>query len=94
MFFFFLLFVARNEKLGKESLSKLVKELNDKPHFNILFHQLDITDRNSCERFASYLKKEHGGLDVLVNNAGFAFKVFKYIFCAFILNRAVMQDKN
>ncbi|VDK87344.1 unnamed protein product [Litomosoides sigmodontis] len=65
---------ARNEKLGVESLDKLIKELGDKRHSDIRFHQLDITDRGSCENFASYLKKEHNGLDVLINNAGFAFK--------------------
>uniref|UniRef100_A0A1I8EAR9 carbonyl reductase (NADPH) n=1 Tax=Wuchereria bancrofti TaxID=6293 RepID=A0A1I8EAR9_WUCBA len=68
---------ARNEKLGKESLDKLIKELGDNRHSDIRFHQLDITDRTSCENFASYLKKEHSGLDVLVNNAGFAFKLWK-----------------
>uniref|UniRef100_A0A0R3RHX5 carbonyl reductase (NADPH) n=1 Tax=Elaeophora elaphi TaxID=1147741 RepID=A0A0R3RHX5_9BILA len=65
---------ARNEKLGTESLDKVIKELGDKRHSDIRFHQLDITDRNSCENFASYLKKEHNGLDALINNAGFAFK--------------------
>ncbi|CAG9540122.1 unnamed protein product [Cercopithifilaria johnstoni] len=65
---------ARNEKLGTESLDKLIKELGNKRHSDIHFHQLDITDRNSCENFASYLKKEHNGLDALINNAGFAFK--------------------
>ncbi|VIO91365.1 Uncharacterized protein BM_BM10686 [Brugia malayi] len=65
---------ARNEKLGRESLDKLIKELGDNRHSDIRFHQLDITDHTSCENFASYLKKEHNGLDVLINNAGFAFK--------------------
>uniref|UniRef100_A0A914BVG2 Carbonyl reductase n=1 Tax=Acrobeloides nanus TaxID=290746 RepID=A0A914BVG2_9BILA len=33
----------------------------------------DITDESSCRNFAEYIKKEHGGLDILINNAGFAF---------------------
>uniref|UniRef100_A0A915Q1G7 carbonyl reductase (NADPH) n=1 Tax=Setaria digitata TaxID=48799 RepID=A0A915Q1G7_9BILA len=65
---------ARNDKLGTESLRKLIKELGDKRRSEINFHQLDITSRNSCENFASFLKKEHGGLDVLINNAGIAFR--------------------
>ncbi|KAM3719939.1 Carbonyl reductase [Dirofilaria immitis] len=65
---------ARNDKLGMESLNKVIKELGNKRHSDIRFHQLDITDRNSCENFASFLIKEHNGLDVLINNAGFAFK--------------------
>ena len=39
------------------------------------FHQLDILDQSSIDRLKGYLVKEHGGLDVLVNNAGIAFKV-------------------
>ena len=40
---------------------------------NVVFHQLDITNEQSCKQFAEHLKQKHGGLDVLVNNAGFAF---------------------
>merc|ERR1711962_1870939 len=39
------------------------------------YHQLDITDTNSIEIFRDYLLAKHGGLDVLVNNAGIAYKV-------------------
>ncbi|VDN07334.1 unnamed protein product [Thelazia callipaeda] len=65
---------ARNEKLGTESLHKLIEELDKNLHSDIRFHQLDITDRKSCETFASHLKEQHNGLDVLINNAGIAFK--------------------
>ncbi|KHN85052.1 Carbonyl reductase [NADPH] 3 [Toxocara canis] len=65
---------ARNETLGKQSLGKVISELGEKRNSEIRYHQLDITDRNSIQTFAEYLKKEHGGFDVLVNNAGFAFK--------------------
>jgi len=60
---------ARNEELGQ----KAVKELEQnglKPKF----HQLDLTDQHSIERLRDYLQKEHAGLDVLVNNAGMAYK--------------------
>lgn len=65
---------ARNENLGKEALSKVTQELGDKRHSEVRFYQLDITNQQSAEKLASHLKKEHSGLDVLVNNAGFAFK--------------------
>ncbi|VDN55416.1 unnamed protein product [Dracunculus medinensis] len=64
---------SRNEKLGKESFAKIVSELDDKKKHKIRYHQLDITDRKSIDNFAVYLKKEHDGFDVLINNAAFAF---------------------
>uniref|UniRef100_A0A2K5C1R8 Carbonyl reductase 1 n=1 Tax=Aotus nancymaae TaxID=37293 RepID=A0A2K5C1R8_AOTNA len=39
------------------------------------FHQLDIDDLQSIRALRDFLRKEYGGLDVLVNNAGIAFKV-------------------
>lgn len=71
-------FLARNPALGQESLNKALEELGQKRHSDIRYHQLDITSLQSCKDLASYLKKEHDGLDVLVNNAGFAFKVQLY----------------
>jgi 3-hydroxy acid dehydrogenase / malonic semialdehyde reductase len=35
-------------------------------------HELDVTDRESCERFVEAAIDELGGLDILVNNAGLA----------------------
>ena len=61
---------ARNEELGKAAVSELEKEgLHPK------FHQLDIEDAKSIERLAQYLKQTYGGIDILINNAGFSFKV-------------------
>ncbi|XP_042357892.1 carbonyl reductase [NADPH] 1 [Plectropomus leopardus] len=39
-----------------------------------LFHQLDINDVNSITAAAAFFKQKYGGVDVLVNNAGIAFK--------------------
>lgn len=61
---------ARNPDLGKTAVAELEKE-GLKPRF----HQLDITNQKSVEALRDHLKKEHGGLDILINNAGFAFKV-------------------
>ena len=38
------------------------------------FHQLDIDDLGSIRALRDFLLKEYGGLNVLVNNAGIAFK--------------------
>ncbi|XP_062602464.1 carbonyl reductase [NADPH] 1-like [Saccostrea cucullata] len=60
---------ARDEERGKEAVQSLNNEgLSPK------FHQLDITDKSSIERFTDFIKNTYGGLDVLVNNAGIAFK--------------------
>ena len=52
----------------------MVESLGSSRKSDIRFHQLDITNEDSIKTFAAYLKKEHDGLDVLINNAGFAFK--------------------
>lgn len=40
------------------------------------FHKLDIDSLESIQRFRDYLKSTYGGLDVLVNNAAVAYKVY------------------
>ncbi|KAM4047919.1 carbonyl reductase [NADPH] 1-like [Anomaloglossus baeobatrachus] len=61
---------ARNPKLGEEA----VKALNNEG-LSPLFHQLDINDQASIHSLRDFLMEKYGGLDVLVNNAGIAFKV-------------------
>ncbi|XP_026556326.1 carbonyl reductase [NADPH] 1-like [Pseudonaja textilis] len=61
---------ARNPERGKAAVTQLSGE-GLKP----LFHQLDITDLESIQTLRDFLKEKYGGLDVLVNNAGIAFKV-------------------
>lgn len=56
---------ARDETRGKEAVKKL-NAIGLHPEF----HLLDVTDEESVKKFAEYLKNKHGGLDVLVNNAG------------------------
>lgn len=60
---------SRDIERGKEAVAKLQKE-GLKP----LFHQLDINDLQSIHTFHDFLKEKYGGLNVLVNNAGIAFK--------------------
>jgi len=60
---------SRNMELGL----KAVKELAGQG-FYPRYHQLDITDKGSIQSLHDHLLKEHQGLDVLVNNAGIAYK--------------------
>merc|ERR1712156_40604 len=63
---------SRNVELGQAAL-KALETAGMEP--NILkYHQLDIADQNSISTFSEYIKNEHQGFDVLVQNAGFAFK--------------------
>lgn len=49
-------------------------QLGHKPRF----YQLDVTDQKSVETFRDFIKNEHGGIDVLVNNAAIAYRVSDY----------------
>ncbi|KAJ8342566.1 hypothetical protein SKAU_G00324940 [Synaphobranchus kaupii] len=60
---------ARNEKLGRETVDMLREE-----GIETIFHQLDICDQPSAERLRDFLQNKYGGLDILINNAGIAFK--------------------
>lgn len=51
--------------LGKTAVSKLNK-LKLYPDF----HQLDITSRESITKFRDHIVKKHGGIDIVINNAG------------------------
>ncbi|XP_003229806.3 carbonyl reductase [NADPH] 1 [Anolis carolinensis] len=61
---------SRDIERGKTAVAELQKE-GLKP----LFHQLDINDIQSIRTLRDFLKQKYGGLNVLINNAGIAFKV-------------------
>lgn len=62
---------ARNERRGLDACEKLVMEgCKNSPKF----HQLDIADEQSILAFRGHLKDTYNGVDVLVNNAGIAYK--------------------
>jgi len=52
---------------------KAVKELEGQGLYP-RYHQLDITDKKSIRNLHDHLLREHQGLDVLINNAGIAYK--------------------
>uniref|UniRef100_A0A2K6TBA4 Carbonyl reductase 1 n=1 Tax=Saimiri boliviensis boliviensis TaxID=39432 RepID=A0A2K6TBA4_SAIBB len=61
---------ARDAARGQAAVQQLQAE-----GLSPRFHQLDIDDLQSIRALRDFLRKEYGGLDVLVNNAGIAFKV-------------------
>ncbi|XP_063369825.1 carbonyl reductase [NADPH] 3-like [Cydia amplana] len=63
---------TRNEQRGRDAVEKLkAKGLN--PYF----HQLDVTESKSVKKCADYVKLQHGGLDILVNNAAITVENFE-----------------
>ncbi|XP_001365339.2 carbonyl reductase [NADPH] 1-like [Monodelphis domestica] len=61
---------SRDPTRGQEAVKELQEE-----GLNPIFHQLDIDDPQSIRTLRDFLKERYGGVDVLVNNAGIAFKV-------------------
>uniref|UniRef100_A0A452QFJ7 Carbonyl reductase 1 n=1 Tax=Ursus americanus TaxID=9643 RepID=A0A452QFJ7_URSAM len=60
---------ARDEARGRAAVQQLQAE-----GLSPRFHQLDIDDLQSIQVLRDFLRKEYGGLDVLVNNAAIVFK--------------------
>ncbi|CAG4934755.1 unnamed protein product [Colias eurytheme] len=56
---------SRDVNRGKEAI-----ELLEKEDLHPKFHQLDVSNEESVKTFAEYIKKEHNGVDILINNAG------------------------
>ena len=68
---------SRSQELGMKAVKELLaesKSLDDKGD-RLRYHQLDLNSQQSIERLATHLKKEHGHIDILVNNAAIAFGV-------------------
>ncbi len=55
---------ARDASKGETAEEQLKKE-----GLEVIFHPLDVTDRNSIDSLASFLTNEFGHLDILINNA-------------------------
>jgi len=60
---------SRDEGRGKEAVASLEAEgLSPK------FHLLDLGNKDTMTNLRDFMKEKYGGIDVLVNNAGIAFK--------------------
>jgi carbonyl reductase 1 len=60
---------SRDEGRGRKAIEELNK-LGLQPNY----HQLDIDDETSILKLKDYMLTNHGGIDVLVNNAAIAFR--------------------
>ena len=56
---------ARNNGRGLAAVELLQKEGLDPK-----FHLLDVTDQSTIDKLRTHLEIEHGGIDILINNAG------------------------
>eukprot|EP00061_Rhincodon_typus_P003021 g19093.t1 len=61
---------SRDRERGQQALHELQQE-----QLKPFYHQLDITDRQSIRELCTFMTHKYGGIDVLINNAGIAFKV-------------------
>ena len=59
------LLTSRDARKGVKAQKILLQE-----NLDVLFHELDVTVLSSVQAFTKYVKREHGGVDALVNNAG------------------------
>ncbi|XP_073299905.1 short-chain dehydrogenase/reductase 2b-like [Primulina huaijiensis] len=57
---------ARNEKRGTEATKAVIES----GFSNVVFHHLDVQDKQSIADLAKFVTTEFGRLDILVNNAG------------------------
>ena len=62
--------IGRSEERCKEAVTQLQKE-----GFSPKCHTLDLDDQSTITKFRDFIKENYGGIDVLVNNAGIAYKV-------------------
>ena len=60
---------ARNEERGLAAVQALQTE-----NLNPVFEKLDICSDESVSKFCETVKEKYGGIDILCNNAGIAYK--------------------
>lgn len=53
----------------EDKLAEAKKEIKERG-FDVITYQADVADMADCDRFVQVLIEQHGGVDVLVNNAG------------------------
>ena len=63
------IFEAPVEAQFLEKLAQAKKEVNGRG-FDVITYAADVADMADCDRFVKLLVENHGGVDVLINNAG------------------------
>jgi NAD(P)-dependent dehydrogenase (short-subunit alcohol dehydrogenase family) len=53
----------------EEKLAEAKKEINDRG-LDVITYKADVADMADCDRFVKLLMENHGGVDILINNAG------------------------
>ena len=53
----------------EDKLAEAKKEINDRG-FDVVTYSVDVADMADCDRFVHLLIANHGGVDILINNAG------------------------
>merc|ERR1719201_2889714 len=66
------IFTSRTQANGQKAIENLVKGGVDKRRIH--FHVLDLSRRESVDTFITWIAATHPKIDIVVNNAGFAFK--------------------
>lgn len=69
-----IILACRDEKRAIEAVQSMQAQLPDKNSVKVLFEPLTIGDTKSHDEFFESIEKKYGKVDVLVNNAGFAYK--------------------
>ena len=64
-----IILTSRNEQLGMKSFNQLLQKYTFAKN-DFFYHQLDITKGESISSLISWIRKEFGKIDYLVNNAG------------------------
>jgi len=65
---------SRSAENAKEALGRLEKETKLSSLSHVVPLIVDLNDEKTIEAAAATVKKDYGGLDILINNAGMAFK--------------------
>ena len=64
-----IIFTSRNEKLGTTSMNKLISKYPSSKS-QLIYHQLDITNKDSIMSIINWIKSKFKKIDILFNNAG------------------------
>lgn len=65
---------SRSTALGQAAVEKLCRAASTDGSGRIVYRQCDIASEDSVDALRSWIAAEYGGIDLLINNAGFAYQ--------------------